>query len=327
MTIRRREFITLLGGTAASPLAARAQQQALPVVGYLGGGAPESNSNLAAFRKGLNEMGFVEGRNVTIEYVWADGRVDRLPELAAELVRRRVAVIAVPAGLTAVLAAKAATTTIPVIFGIGSDPVETGLVASLNRPGANLTGVSQMNIALLTKQLGLLHEMLPTAGRFGVLLARGNPATRALTTEAEEAASIMGKQIVLLPAGDKGEIDAAFESIEQKRIDALAVSSQVLFFQRRVQIITLAARHGLPVIYSWRESPDIGGLMSYGANSLDQFRQVGLYTGRILKGDRPADLPVMRATKFEFVINLQTAKTLRIQIAPTLLAIADEVIE
>jgi ABC-type uncharacterized transport system substrate-binding protein len=327
--MRRREFITLLGGTVAAwPRAARAQQPAIPVVGYLYPGSPEANANrVAAFRKGLSEVGYVEGQNVVIEYRWAHSEYDRLPELAADLVRRRVVMIAAIGGINGALAAKAATTTIPIFFGIGANPVQTGLVASLNRPGGNVTGVTGMSTEVVAKRFGLLHDLMPVAARFAVLVNPKDPNAESVISDVRVAASTVGRQIEVFFASTNREIDAAFASLVQKRIDALLVPPVPLFVDRRVQIVTLAVLHRLPAIYSRREHTDIGGLMSYGANIAEQNRQVGIYAGRILKGEKPADLPVMQPTKFEFVINLQTARTLGIELPPTLLALADEVIE
>ena len=328
--MKRREFITLLGGAAAAwPIAARAQQSAMPVVGYIYAGSRGPSTNLAeAFRKGLRETGYIEGQNVAIEYRWADNVLDRLPELAADLVRRQVAVIATPGSAAAALAAKAATAKIPIIFGIGIDPIQAGLVASLNRPGGNVTGVSYMQAELAAKQIGLLHELLPEATRFAVLVNPTNPlVTGPIVTDLEAATSAIGGQIEVHPASTIRDIDTAFGRLIQKRADALLVSPGPLFGNRRVQLATLAARHALPTMYYDREFAEVGGLMSYGTSLSDQYRQTGIYTGRALKGERPADLPVLRATNFEFVINLQTAKTLDLDIPPTLLARADEVIE
>jgi putative ABC transport system substrate-binding protein len=327
--MRRRDFITLIGGAAAAwPLAARAQQAAMPLVGYLNSGSPEqSAADTAAFRKGLSEPGYVEGRNVAIEYRWAHNDYARLPELAADLVGRRVAVIAALNATATALAAKGATTTIPIVFVNGSDPVQNGLVASLNRPGGNITGVTGMNVAIGAKRLGLLHELLPRAARFAVLVNPNNSSAEVQTEDMQKAATAIGREIEVFTAGTNRDIDAAFAAIVAKRHDGLLVSSDGFFSNRRVQIVTLAAHYWLPTIHSLREEAEAGGLMSYGPNRADEYRQAGIYAGRILKGEKPADLPVTRATKFEFVINLQTARTLGIEIPPTLLAIADEVIE
>jgi ABC-type uncharacterized transport system substrate-binding protein len=327
--LKRREFITLLGGAAAAwPLAARAQQGAPPVIGYLYSGGPEASASfLAAFRKGLGEIGFSEGRNVEIEYRWAHNEPDRLPELAADLVRRRVAVLVTPGTPAAALAAKAATTTIPIVFRTGSDPVQLGLVASLNRPGGNMTGVTAMTWEIGTKRLGLLHELLPGAARFGGLIDPTDPFAESLIPDLQAAASAIGRQIEFVRASNSRAIDTAFTSLVQKRPDALLVVPQGLFIQRRVQLVTLATRHALPAIYPAREFAEIGGLMSYGSSPTEQYRQAGIYTGRVLKGEKPADMPVLRASKFEFVINLQTAKAFGIDIPTTLIARADEVIE
>ena len=328
--MRRREFITLLGGAAgtALPFAARAQQPAMPVVGFVYPGAPELSAGIvAAFRKGLNETGFVEGRNVTIEFRFGYNDNARLPELVADLVKRRVAVIATPGSTPSALAAKAGTTTIPIVFGIGPDPVEIGLVASLARPGGNVTGISSMNAELGAKRLGLLHELLPSAVSFAVLVNPNNRNAEPLTRDAQATASVIGRQIEIFAAGSTRDIDAAFASLLQKRADALLVSPDPLFDSRRVQLVTLAAHHRLPAMYPFRENVEIGGLMSYGSSAADRDRQVGVYTGRVLKGEKPTDLPVLRAAKFEFVINLQTARVLGLDVPPSLLARADEVIE
>jgi putative ABC transport system substrate-binding protein len=325
--VRRRQFITLLGGAAVAwPLAAHAQQPVMPVIGYLDLGSPEPGAPLvAAFRKGLSETGYVEGRNLIIEYRSARNEIDRLPELAADLVRRRVAVIATGDGTPSALAAKAATATIPIVFTTGIDPVETGLVARLDRPGGNVTGITHMNAELGPKRLGLLHDLVPRATRVAVLLPSG-PLTDRTVPGLRTAASVLGWQINFFPAGTGRETDAAFASLLQERCDALMVSPGPSS-ERRVQILTLVTRHALPAIYPWRDDAVAGGLMSYGIILTDQLRQVGIYTGRILRGDKPADLPVMRPTKFELVINLQTARALGLQVAPDLLSIADEVIE
>jgi putative tryptophan/tyrosine transport system substrate-binding protein len=325
--MKRREFIAGLGA-AAWPFAARAQQPAVSVIGLLYLGSPEGSANLlAAFRKGLNETGFVEGRNLTIEYRWGQNDVARLPDLVVDLVRRRVAVIATLGSLPGALAAKAATATIPIVFSTGADPVQAGLVASLNRPGGNVTGIVSMNVALGAKRLGLLHELLPGAVRFAVLVNSNSPNVEVVRRDAQAAATAIGRQIEVLTASSNREIDTAFASVAQMRADALVVAPSPLFDNRRVQLITLAAHHRVPTIYSQRECPEAGGLMSYGSSITDEFRHVGVYTGRVLKGEKPADLPVMQPTTFEFVINLQTARTLGIEVPPAWLAIADEVIE
>jgi putative ABC transport system substrate-binding protein len=325
--MKRREFITLLGGAAAAwPLAARAQQSVMPVVGYLYLGSPQHTARqMAAFRLGLSETGYVEGRNVATVYRWAEGHFDRLPALAADLVRHRVAVIVTPFSVAATRAAKAATTTIPIVFTSGLDPVQAGLVTSLNRPGGNVTGFTALNSELGPKQLGLLRELIPGAARFAVLVEPTTPDT--ILADLQATASAIGQKIEVLHAGTIGEIDAAFASLAQKRADAILVVPAVLFFNRLAQLVTLAARHAVPAIYWTRDFTEASGLMSYGSDVSDQLRQAGIYTGRILKGEKPADLPVMQATKFEFVINLQTARTLGLTVPPSLLAIADEVIE
>jgi putative tryptophan/tyrosine transport system substrate-binding protein len=329
LDLRRREFITLLGGAAAWPFAARAQQPAkLPTVGYLYVASPEAHaSRLAAFRKGLSETGYVEGRDVTIEYRWAHNEPARLPGLAADLVNRPVTVIAA-GDLPSALAAKAASTIVPIVFETAADPVQVGLVASLNRPGANITGVTNTGGEIGAKRLGLLHELLPGASRFAVLVNPNNPfIAEAWIKDTQAAAAAIGLQLDILRASTHREIDAAFTSIAQKRIDALVVMPDNLFGTRRVQFATQAARHAVPAIYSNREYAEVGGLMSYGPNSIDAYRQFGVYVGRILKGEKPANMPVLQPTKFEFVINLQTARSLGLTVPSTLLALADEVIE
>jgi putative ABC transport system substrate-binding protein len=327
----RREFITLLGGAAASvawPRAARAQQGAMPVIGFVYPGTPElSTGVVAAFRKGLGEAGFTEGRNVTVEFRFAYGDNARLPELMADLLRRRVAVIVTPGSTQAALAAKAATSSIPVVFGVGTDPVEIGLVTSLSRPGGNVTGITSLNSELAAKRLGLMLELLPNAVRFAVLVNPSSRNAEALTRDAQAAASTIGRQVEILAATTPREIDAAFADVAQKRADALVVSPEPLLDNRRLQLVTLAAHQRLPTIYAFRENVDIGGLMSYGSSAADRDRLVGLYAGRILKGEAPANLPVMRAAKFELVFNLQTARALGLDVPATLLAQADEVIE
>jgi putative ABC transport system substrate-binding protein len=326
--LKRREFITLLGGATWWPLAARAQQPALPVVGFLDGGSADASADrVRAFRKGLNETGYVEGQNVAIEYRWAEGQYERLPALAADLVKRQVAVIVTPSA-TPTAPAKAATATIPIVFGVGQDPVKLGLVASLARPGGNATGINFFGQEVVAKRLRLLHDLLPKAVRVAVLV---NPATASNTEttspEVQEAAPIIGLQIQMLNASTSREIDAAFATLARERPDALFVAPDPLFVSRRVQLVTLTAVNKIPASYSQRDDVAAGGLMSYGTNFADTLRQIGVYTGRILKGAKPADLPVVQSTKFEFVINLQTARALGIEVPPGLLASADEVIE
>jgi putative ABC transport system substrate-binding protein len=326
--MRRREFLSLVGGAATWPLAARAQQPALPVIGYLYSGALETSAHLtAAFHLGLAETGLVESRNVAIEYRFAQNDDGRLIEMAADLVRRRVAVIVAPGNPAGALAAKAATTSIPIVFRTGSDPVQTGLVNSLNRPGANVTGINTMSGELGSKQVSLLHELLPKAARYAVLISSDDAGAAPFVANVALGAKAIGQTVDVLGANSNRDIDVAFRDIVQKRIDALVVGPHGLFNNRRVQLVTLAARHAVPTIYSVPEFTEIGGLMSYGASAKDQFRQTGIYTGRILKGEKPADMPILRATKFDFVINLQTARTLGNEIPATLLARADEVIE
>jgi putative ABC transport system substrate-binding protein len=327
--VKRREFITLFGGAAAAwPLAASAQQPAMPVIGFLGTGSPEADAyRVAAFRQGLNEMGFAEGRNVSIEYRWAQNDNARLPELVAELVSDKVAVIATPFSTPGALAAKAATSAVPIVFSMGGDPVGLGLVASLNRPSGNITGLSYMAVQLVAKRVELLHEMVPTAFRIAVLVNPTNALSELLITDARSAASIAGRQIDVLKASDDRQIDLAFAGLVHNQAEALMVGPDTLFSNLRTKLATLAARQRMPTIFPFRDDAEGGGLMSYGASVLDEFRQVGIYTGRILKGEKPADLPVMQPTKFELVINLKTAKALGLTVPPSLLAIADEVIE
>jgi ABC-type uncharacterized transport system substrate-binding protein len=329
LDMRRREFIGLLGGAAAWPRAARAQQPAMPVIGFLNSSPPDTNAErVRAFRQGLRDVGYVEGENVAIEYRWADNQNDRLPALAAELVRRRVAVIVATGGTLPALAAKAATTTIPIVFGVGDDPVRLGLVASLARPGGNATGMNFFLGELTAKRLELLRELVPAAARVAVLVNPANAARAESTTkDAAMAAHAMALQIKIFDASTSGELHAAFESLARERPDALFVGSDPFFTIRRVQLATLAARHGLPAAFASRDNVEVGGLMSYGTNINDAFRQNGVYTGRILNGDKPAELPVVQSTKFELVINLSTAKALGLNVPPTLLARADEVIE
>jgi len=327
--MKRRAFITLLGGAAAWPLAARAQQPALPVIGFLNPGTPEAGArNAAAFRKGLGETGFVEGQNVTVDYHWLEGRYDRLAGVLADLVRRPVAVIAVPGFQAAAFAAKAATTTIPIVFGVAEDPVQLGLVASLARPGSNATGINSFVQEIGAKRLRLLHELVPKSVNVAVLVNQANASAAATTLrDVKEAAPTIGVQIEIFNASTIGEIDAAFASLAKERADALFVGPDGFFSSRALQFATLAASNRIPAAYSNRDYVAAGGLMSYGTDLPEMFHQAGVYIGNILKGAKPADLPVTQLTQFEFAINLQTARTLGIEVPPGLLSIADEVIE
>ena len=328
--LRRREFITLLGGAAAAwPLAARAQQPSMPVVGFIRDGSADTSTRfVAAFRKGLNETGYVEGQNVTVEYHWLEGQYGRLPGLMADLVRRQVAVIATPGSNPAALAAKAATGTIPIVFGVGEDPVRLGLVASLARPGGNATGVNFFGHEVAAKGLRLLHDLLPKAVRIALLANPANSSvSEATIREIQEAAPAMGLTVEILNATTTGEIDAAFATFASERPDALFVVPDGFFSSRSGQFATLTARDRVPATYSLRDYVAAGGLMSYGTDIANVFHQVGVYVGSILKGAKPADLPVLQSTKFEFAINLQTARALGIEVPPGVLAIADEVIE
>ena len=328
--MRRREFIGLVGGAAAAwPLATRAQRPSMPVIGYLSARTPEDSVEvLAAFRRGLAEIGFVEGQNVAIEYRWLEGHNDRLQEMVADLVRRRVAVIAIPNNTGSVLAANAATQTIPIVFNIGSDPVAIGVVATLSHPGKNATGVSMQQTAVMAKRLELTHELVPTASSIALLVNPGNPGiAKGDVRESQEAARALGIDLPVLKASNPHEIDAAFDAIVQQQTGALLTNSDVFYVSRTDQIVTLAARHAVPTSYAYLEQGAAGGLMCYGADLAATQRTVGVYTGRILKGERPADLPVMQPTKFEFLINLKAARALGLEVPPKLLALADEVIE
>jgi len=325
--VKRRDFITLLGGAAAWPLAARAQQPAMPVIGFLSPSSAQRTAQLlAAFRQGLNEIGYAEGRTVTIEYGWADGQSDRLPALAAELLRRKVAVFAT-GGPAAALAAKAASTTIPLVFVSSSDPVQLGLVASFNRPGGNATGVSFIASELVAKQSELLHQLVPNAVVIGVLVNPTSANAEVQLKDVPAAARTLGLEIVVQNASSERDFDAAFAALVQQRAGALVVGSDPLFYTRRQQLAAMATRHALPAIYADREYAEAGGLMSYGTSIAAAFRQAGVYTGRILRGEQPAELPVMQATKFDLTINLITAKALGITVPPGLLVAANEVIE
>jgi putative ABC transport system substrate-binding protein len=329
LDVRRREFITLLGSAAAWPLAARAQQQAaMPVIGFLGSASAGPYARMmAAFRQGLNETGYVESRNVAIEYRWAEGQNDRLPALAADLVRRQVTVIATT-GTPETLAAKAATATIPIVFQVGIEPVQVGLVASLSRPGGNLTGVTNLNVEVGPKRLELLQEVVPTATLMALLVNPTSPnLTESTTKDALAAARTLGVQLHVLHASTERDIDDAFAALVQLRAGALVIGSDVFFNSRREQLAALALRHAVPAIFQFREFAVAGGLMSYGANFTESYRQVGVYTGRVLKGEKPSDLPVHQSTKVELIINLKTAKALGITLPLTLLGRADEVIE
>jgi putative tryptophan/tyrosine transport system substrate-binding protein len=328
LDIRRRQFITLLGGAAAAwPLAARAQSK-MSVIGYLGpGSAAASASTLAVFRQSLAGAGYVEGRNIAIEYRFAEGRYDRLPEMAAELVRQQVSLIVATGGTAPALAAKAATATLPIVFSVTDDPVALGLVVSFARPGGNATGVNFPLAELAAKQLGLLHELVPAARRIGLLVNPNNSPSEAVTKDVTVAASAMGVEIGVVEADNNRAIETAFATLVLTRVEALLIGTDPFLFSRRVQLATLATRHAIPAAFAAREFPEVGGLMSYGTSLTEVFRQLGVYVGRILNGAKPADLPVVRSVTFELVINMSTARALGLEVPPTLLARADEVIE
>jgi len=331
--MNRREFITLIGGAAAAPSMfwprlASAEQATMPVIGFLSSRSPAESSHLvAAFRAGLQAGGYVEGQNVAIEYRWAEGQYDRLPALAADLVRRGVAVLATTGGEPSALAAKAATSTIPIVFTVGGDPVKIGLVASLNRPGGNATGVSLLTTVPEAKRLGLLHELVPNAALIGVLINPNYQGAEAQSREVQDAARAIDRPIEITMAGNDRQLEAAFGTLVQQHADALLVGADPFFGTRRDRIIALAVQFKLPAMYQFRDYPVAGGLMSYGINITDGYRQVGVYTGQVLKGAKPADLPIHQSIKFEFIINLKSAKALGLQIPDKLIALADEVIE
>jgi putative ABC transport system substrate-binding protein len=327
--MRRRDFISLIGGAATAwPLAAHAQQAAMPVVGFLNAAsAGPLRQQIMAFLSGMEESGYVEGQNVTVEYRWAEGQYDRLPALVADLVRKQVSVIVSGGGAPAALAAKAATMTIPIVFNVGGDPVGLGLVTSLNRPGGNITGVYQYASGLEAKRLGLLHEMVPKATSVAVLTNPNFADAENQLRDVEEAAGRLGLQLVVLRANTESDFDAAFSTLVRQRAEALLVCASPFFNLRREQLVVLTARHAVPAIFEWRDYAAAGGLMSYGTSLADAYHQVGVYTGQILRGAKPADLPIVQSTKFELVINLSTAKALGIEVPPTLSARADEIIE
>ena len=326
--MRRREFIAYIGGAAAWPLAARAQQPGMPVVGFLNPGLPEPSSFLVvAFREGLEKEGYVEGQNVTVEYRWASGHYNELQTLASDLVRRHVVAIAATGGSISAQAAKAATANIPIVFNVGEDPIKLGLVASFNRPGDNITGVNTLSPALESKRLGLLRELVPQAAIVAVLLNPSNPDADLQRRDIQAAASAIGQDLRTFDVGNESDIETAFAALVRQRADALLVGSDVFLTNRREQIVALAARYAVPTIYSFRSFAESGGLMSYSTNLVEVYRQVGFYVGRILKGEKPANLPIVQPTKFELVINLNTAKAMNVKISDNLLSLADEVIE
>ena len=327
--MKRREFITLLGGAVTAwPLGVGAQQAAMPVIGFLGGGSPDAFAHVVdAFRQGLYETGFAEGQNVTIEYRWAEGQYDRLPALVADLIRQKSAVIVATGGDVGVRAAKEATTALPIVFTSGSDPVAAGFVSSLNRPGGNVTGVSLFVSVLEGKKLELLRELVPMAAVIGFLVNPNNPRADVDTADMQAAARALGKLLLILKADGEHDFDAVFTNLAQQRVDALVVHTEPFFLSRRDHLVELAARHSIPTIYGLREFAAAGGLISYGTKLSDSYRQVGIYTGKILKGEKPVDLPVVQPTKFEFVINLKAAKALGLTVPTSLLVRADEVIE
>jgi putative tryptophan/tyrosine transport system substrate-binding protein len=326
--MRRREFITILGSAAAWPLAARAQQPAMPVIGFLGAPTPAPYARyVAAIHQGLKEAGYVEGQNVRFEYRWAEGHYDKLPALAAELVGQHVAVIVPIGGAPPTVAAKDATTTIPIVFNTGADPVKSGFVASLNRPGGNATGVAMLNAELQAKRFELLHELVPNAGLIAVLVNPTNPEAEIQVQDVQRAARTISQRVLILHASTERELSMAFATLVQEGADALLVSGDPFFTSQPILFVVLTARHAIPAIYPWRSHVDAGGLMSYGASLLDSYRQAGVYTGRILKGEKPADLPILQPTKLELIVNLKTAMALGINVPATVLARADEVIE
>jgi putative ABC transport system substrate-binding protein len=326
--MRRREFIALVGGATAWPFAAHAQQPALPVIGFLSGRSHDESAHLVtAFQHGLGELGYTQGQNVTIEYRWADGQYGRLPKLAGELASHPIAVVATAGGTASAIAAKAASASIPIVFNVTEDPVKAGLVDSLDKPGGNATGVTSLSATLDAKRYSLLHDAVPDVRAFAMLVNPDDPATEAITATVESTTQAGGHRFIILKASKEEDIDKAFEILEHQKPVALMVIAEPFFITRRKQLVTLAARHSIPTVYGIREFAVSGGLMSYGIDVSEQYRQMGIFVGKILKGAKPADLPVLQPTKFEFVINLKTAKALGLSVPPGLLAIADEVIE